>query len=117
MSVQELIKFIFTQEPIYTNGDLKMVFSKSSTSLIDVNHHGWKFPSICKDSPPETGTGEVDECHRDKNKRLVISFEAFEISRRIYLRIEVLSKDSIRIMHDDYHRSGMILTRLKSDGN
>lgn len=113
MSLQKLIDFIMTQEPTYVNGDLEIGFYNCGYPSIEVKHKGWKFPSIYKDSPPDIGSGEIDHDYKDKYKRLFINFESFEYPRRIYLSIEVLSEDTIRIRHDDYHQSGMILKRLK----
>ena len=105
MSIQQLINFITTQKPTYVNADFKITFLNYRGALLEIKHEGWKLPSVCKDSPPDIGYGQIVN-----DKKLIINLESFDCSQRIYLSIEVLTPDSIRIRHDDYHRSDMILT-------
>ena len=107
MSVSELLNFIALQNPIYINGDLKIMFYDNSPDggLINVKHYGWNCPSIYKDGvPTENGCGELN------NK--IINFESFEHLQMIYLSIEFISFDIIRIRYDRCGHCGTLLNRI-----
>jgi hypothetical protein len=108
MSIKELTNFIYSESPTYDNGDLKIIFSHCKYPLINIKHEGWIFPSMYEDSPLEKGYGEINSHCANK---LIIDFESFEFPKRIYLSLEVMSKDEIKVRYDDYCRAGMILKR------
>jgi hypothetical protein len=105
---QSLINFLTQELPSYDNSDLKITFLNITYPAIEIKHCGWKLPSIYKDSPCDKGFGEII----DNQGKLLLNFESFECSKRMYLSLEVLSKDSIRVRYDDYGRSGMLLKRV-----
>ena len=108
MSIIELLSFISTKNPIYVNGDFKIMFYDNSLNggLINVKHYGWNCPSIYKDGVPlENGCGELVLT----SKNQVINFESFEYSQMIYLSIEFVSFDVIRIRYDRCGNCGLLL--------
>jgi hypothetical protein len=112
MLVSELLNFIVTKNPIYVNGDLKIIFLDNcpNENLINVKHYGWICPSIYEDNiPPENGYGNF--CVNSNNK-LIIDFESFEYLQIIYLSIEFISLDIIRIRYDRSGHSGTLLKLL-----
>ena len=114
MSVSELLNFIATKNPIYINGDLKIMFYDNSIDggLINVKHYGWNCPSIYKDNVPvENGYGEFVTLTSGCNK-LIINFESFEYSQLTYLSIEFISLDVIRIRYDRCGHCGTLLRRI-----
>lgn len=115
MSVQELLNFIITEDPIYTNGDLKIMFVNNyNNGVIKVKHYGWDCPSMHDDIYPlENGIGSVDDCRRSLENRLIINFESDHHPPRIYLSIEVLSINTIFIRHDQCQRNSMELNLLR----
>lgn len=105
--MSEILSFIVEHNPIYINGDLKIIFFDNSLqcSLINVKHYGWNCPSIYNDNiPPEYGCGELT----DK----IINFESFEYSQLIYLSIEFISLDIIRIRYDRCGNCGILLHKI-----
>jgi len=111
MSVSELLNFIVTKNPIYVNGDLKIMFYDNSidAGLLNVKHYGWNCPSIYKDNVPlENGCGDlISGCNK-----IIINFESFEYSQLIYLSIEFISFDIIRIRYDRCGYCGILLRRI-----
>src|SRR5690349_18704130 len=103
MSVRELISFIFSDKPIYVKDDLKIEFVNGFV----VNHPNWDSHSLCNSCVSKAlGYGEISENYKNK---LVVDFKSFDCSRQTYLTIEFISKDLIKIRHDEYNRSGIIL--------
>lgn len=102
--------FISRTGPIYTNGDLKIIFNPNADkgSFLSAMHHGWNCPSMYDDSPPEDGCCTISN-YFNGNRGLFLEFTEDNYSWRTYLVLQIIDHDSIIVIKDDYGRASMVL--------